>query len=319
MTLVSRPPLLPDELPALAALSARSETLDQLDFASTVPALEGIFARPGLDPQQDARVWLDGDEPVAFALLDLRPGEMQLDGMLWLRVLPERRTDALGQELIAWGVARLDALGAERAIATQLASGASEDDTWRQELLRANGFQPIRHFFRMERPLDHTLEPPAFPPDFTVRTVAGDHEAEAWAELFNQAFVDHWNHHPLSAERLRGIWAEPLYRRELDLVVVAPDETLAAFCACERNPDDPEGAGWIEVLGTRRGYRGRGLGRAALLAGLERLRGDRALVARLIVDAASPTGATRLYEAVGFRVTRRTVRLAQPTSEAGNG
>lgn len=65
MSVLSRPPLLPDELTALAALAARSGTLE-LAFASAVPALEGVFARPGLDPQEDALLWLDRDKPVVL-------------------------------------------------------------------------------------------------------------------------------------------------------------------------------------------------------------------------------------------------------------
>jgi ribosomal protein S18 acetylase RimI-like enzyme len=170
------------------------------------------------------------------------------------------------------------------------------------------GFRPIRYFLRMERSSAEPLVPPQLPVGFALRPVAGDHKAEAWAELFNQSFVDHWEHHPLSAEGLRRVWQQPLYARELDLVVVAPDGVLAAFWVCEVNPDGPDQAGWAEVSGTRRGYRGRGFGRALLQAGLARLQQIGVKTARLIVDAENPTGATRLYEAADFRETRREAR-----------
>lgn len=312
MTLESRPPALPDDLPAIAELSARSEAIDQLDFPSSEPALAGLFARPGLDLQHDLRLWLDGGRPVAFAMLDQRKDEQQHTGLLWMRVLPKLRSAEIGAQMIDWGAERLRQIGATHGVATRLASGSGGDDTWRVALLEAHGFSPIRYFLRMERPLAEPPEPPQLPAGFTLRPVAGEHEAAAWAELYNQSFIDHWDHHPLSVERLRSIWAEPLYRRELDLLAVAPDGVLAAFCACELNPDEPDGAGWIEALGTRRGYRGIGLGRAVLLAGLAALHTAGARLARLIVDAESPTGATRLYEAAGFQITRRSVRMARP-------
>jgi ribosomal protein S18 acetylase RimI-like enzyme len=59
--------------------------------------------------------------------------------------------------------------------------------------------------------------------------------------------------------------------------------------------------GEIGLLGTRRGFRKLGLGRAMLLAGMLALRSAGASTARLGVDAANPSGATRLYESVGFR------------------
>ncbi|WP_371357296.1 GNAT family N-acetyltransferase [Hydrocoleum sp. CS-953] len=55
------------------------------------------------------------------------------------------------------------------------------------------------------------------------------------------------------------------------------------------------------ILGTRRGFRKRGLGKAMLLSGMQRLRDVGMDKALLGVDAENPSGATRLYESVGFR------------------
>lgn len=59
--------------------------------------------------------------------------------------------------------------------------------------------------------------------------------------------------------------------------------------------------GWIVRLGTRRGFRRMGLGRAMLLAGMHRLKAVGMDTAKLGVDAENPLGAGRLYESVGFR------------------
>ena len=56
------------------------------------------------------------------------------------------------------------------------------------------------------------------------------------------------------------------------------------------------------MLGTRRGHRKIGLGRAMLLAGLHWLKAQGVDTAVLGVDAENPTGALRLYELVGFVV-----------------
>lgn len=313
MSFVRRPPELPADLALIVELSARSEAIDQTDFASSEPALVGMLARPQIDLQHDVQLWFDAQRQlIAFTVLDRIQNEQQIDGLLWMRVLPERRAPELDRTLIAWGSERLRQIGAERGRPTRLAVGAGGTDIQRLTVLEEQGFRPIRYFLRMERSIAEPLLPPQLPVGFALRPVAGDHEAEAWAELFNQSFVDHWDHHPLSVEGLRRVWQQPLYARELDLVVVAPDGVLAAFCVCEVNPDDPERAGWIEVLGTRRGYRGRGLGRALLQAGLAQLQQKGVQTVRLIVDAESPTGATRLYEAADFRETRRSVRMARP-------
>lgn len=307
----SRPIRLPSDLAALAELSTRSEALDELDFPASAEGLAAQFDRPPEQLEREARVWHDVQgRMVGFGLLNLTRSETQLDGMLWMRFAPEARVDSLFAEVFGWGRATLEALGAEAGVPAVLYSGAGNADTWRVASLEAHGLTPIRYFWRMERSLSAPIPAAATPQGFSLRPVEAA-EAAAWTALYNESFIDHWDHHPLRVERLERIWAEPSYRRDLDLVLVAPDGALVAFCACERNPADGEGAGWIEVLGVRRGYRGQGLGKAALLAGLERLRSDGAAVARLIVDADSLTGATRLYEAVGFQVTRRSTRYKQ--------
>jgi ribosomal protein S18 acetylase RimI-like enzyme len=102
--------------------------------------------------------------------------------------------------------------------------------------------------------------------------------------------------------------SEPSYRPNLDLVIVAPDGAPAAFCWGGLDPQANTSSGLQEghigLLGSRRGYRGIGLGRAMLLAGLRALAAAGTQAAWLSVDADSPTGATRLYESAGFRTTQ---------------
>jgi ribosomal protein S18 acetylase RimI-like enzyme len=63
--------------------------------------------------------------------------------------------------------------------------------------------------------------------------------------------------------------------------------------------------GWIRVLGVRRPWRGCGRGRALLLHAFREFRRRGFARAGLGVDAESPTGANRLYESVGMRVSAR--------------
>jgi mycothiol synthase len=55
------------------------------------------------------------------------------------------------------------------------------------------------------------------------------------------------------------------------------------------------------MLGTRRGFRRRGLGRAMLLAGMQRLWETGIDTVKLGVDTQNPNQALNLYESVGFR------------------
>ena len=70
------------------------------------------------------------------------------------------------------------------------------------------------------------------------------------------------------------------------------------FSLCDLDP----GEGWVGVLGVRRPWRRRGLATALLYASFREIRSRGKPMAKLGVDAANPTGATRLYESVGMRI-----------------
>jgi ribosomal protein S18 acetylase RimI-like enzyme len=109
----------------------------------------------------------------------------------------------------------------------------------------------------------------------------------------------------MTLERRRH-WMKSLdYRPELDLVAVAPDGTLAAFsyCTIEVANNQRLGVreGWVGDLGTRRGYRKRGLARALLSASMQAFKAAGMDTAKLGVDSQNPNGALQLYESVGFQ------------------
>ena len=65
------------------------------------------------------------------------------------------------------------------------------------------------------------------------------------------------------------------------------------------------GVALIGILGVRKHWRGRGLGRALLLQGFGALYGRGKRVVGLMVDAGNETGAVQLYESAGMRVASR--------------
>ena len=78
-----------------------------------------------------------------------------------------------------------------------------------------------------------------------------------------------------------------------------------------RNDDHPEQA-HIPLVGTARAHRGRGVARALLASVLAASAEAGLTEAELDVDAASPTGATRVYAAVGFEEVSRATVWSRP-------
>ena len=93
----------------------------------------------------------------------------------------------------------------------------------------------------------------------------------------------------------RNVQAAPLYRRDLDLVAVAPDGELAAFCTVWF--DDVTRTAAFEPVGTHPAHQRRGLGRAVMAEGLRRAA---RLGATLCAVGSYSEAAGALYASLGF-------------------
>jgi len=300
------------DLAPMVELINAAEAFDGSDNGTSIDELRDDLRAPQMNPRRDVRLWqAAGGSLAAVSLLWRAASGDPLDAFVPLSVHPAYRGAGLEDRIVDWAATRMRELAAQSRVSARLLAGAREDRPDKLALLERLGFKPARVFSRMRRSLDLPIPEPVLPDGFVLRRLAGADEVPAWVELYNLSFIDHFNHHDLTVENRLHWLTEAHYRAEQDIVAVAPDGTLAAFCKCyidsDENARNGWNAGWISLLGTRRGFRNRGLGRAVLYAGLAQLKHDGADTALLGVDADSPTGATRLYETAGFEVVLRRV------------
>lgn len=166
----------------------------------------------------------------------------------------------------------------------------------------------------MQRPAYMPVESCALPAGFVIRPLAGEDEVEAYVELHRDVFL---TKNMTVAWRVRVLHC-PQYTSDLDLVVVAPDGRLAAFCvgwlsrAYGMNP-----VGQIEPLGVQEDFRTLGLGRAVLSECLRRL--HRYGADQVYVETDKYRNAVLgLYEAVGFKTIREVLVYGKDYDEAGD-
>jgi mycothiol synthase len=93
----------------------------------------------------------------------------------------------------------------------------------------------------------------------------------------------------------RNIQTAPLYRRDLDIVAIAPDGAVASFCTIWF--DDVTRSAYFEPVATVPAHQRGGLGKAVMCEGLRRLK--RMGCSKAFVGSYSPE-AHALYAAVGF-------------------
>ncbi len=93
----------------------------------------------------------------------------------------------------------------------------------------------------------------------------------------------------------RNLQTAPLYRRDLDIVAIAPDSSVASFCTIWF--DDVTRSAYFEPVATVPAHQRRGLGKAVMCEGLRRLK--RMGATKAFVGSYSPE-AHALYASVGF-------------------
>jgi mycothiol synthase len=305
-TITARPYAGEADLARIADLQNACEAIDRLDMGTSLDELRTELGDPRLDTARDLRLWQDDDgQVIGFGQLWVLQGTADLNGRLMLWVRPQARDQGLETQIIAWATERLRQAAQEHGKPARLRIQVREGQDDRLAFLRAQGFTIDRYSFTMTRSLDAPIAEPRLPAGFVIREVAGPHEAEQWAEMFNLSFIDHPGSSPWAAQQVLHYLSEPNYRQDLNLVAIAPDGTFAGFCWAviypEQNARSGRSEGEIDVLGTRRGFRKIGLGRALLLEGLRRIKAAGMASAGLGVIANNPTGALQLYESVGFQ------------------
>ncbi len=261
------------------------------DFPSVIDLQEmlGVAAI-----QEHTCLWEDEHGTLlGYALLD--------DGSLAYEGAPE-----LEGEMLAWAEA-----DARRAGWPSLDLSCREDDLSRLAALEALGFTRLDEGgVFMSRSLLDPLPAPVLPPGFTIRPIAGEEEVEAHVTLHRAA----WGTENMTVEYRLSMMRTPTYDRELDLVAVAPDGRLAAYCMCYISPEENELSGchdgYTDPIATHPDYQRQGLAKALMLAGMELLRARGMDTARLGTGRDN-VAMQRTAAAVGFRVVSSTVVLSK--------
>ena len=235
-------------------------------------------------------LWLEGEQAVAFALVD------DFNNLMF-DVDPAFAGEALGREIVAWGLDCMRRRNAESGDSATLDASCEARDYGRAAFLRSHGFQldEVRSL-QYERALAGDLPQQPLPPGFTLRPVRGEGEVEDLAALHRAAFgTQH-----MTAEGRLAIMRAPGYIPELDWVAVAPSGELAAFCICGFE-DETRQVGYTDPIGTHPRYQRLGLARALVCAGLQELQHRGARTVRLGTSSEN-LPMQRLAESLGFVV-----------------
>ena len=307
--------------------TARPATMDDVEAAVELvnacsieqigrPEWEGHQFRndwqsPNLNVETDLWVVLTPDDKlVGYAgVWDWEP-HVRMFG--WGNVHPEYKGQGIGTYLAQWVEerARQSIPKAPEGTRVVLQQSRLSTDTVAQALLLKQGYQAVRHGFRMVIEMDAPPPEPVIPEGIAIRPFV--REKQMWTLVIadREAFRDHWGYveHPLEEvykEWVHWIDNDPDHDPSLWFLAMDGDE-IAGMSLCRSKMAEDPGMGYIETLGVRRPWRRRGVALALLHHSFGELyrRGKRKV--SLDVDAQSLTGATRVYEKASMHVQRQT-------------
>lgn len=311
-------PLSHADLEPWAALVNHLALVDGTEDFSSAEDLREQLDTPHSDPERDTWAVWDGEEMVAYGLTFV-PSTLDYEDLARCYVSGgvhlDHRGRGLGSRLLTLAQERGRELMAERhpGRAGYFGGDGQLDGSAARQLLTAHGYEVVRHFNHLRRDLG---QPPPEAPNLDgvdLVTPGLEHEA-AVRDAHVEAFADHWGSGPVAPEPWHERWVSRAARHEMSTIAVARggkhDGRVVAYVMTDQWVDREL---HVNIVGTLGAYRGLGLAAACLGRTIALAAQSGAYdVIDLDVDSTSPTGATRLYERLGFQHRRRTAAMRRP-------
>lgn len=219
------------------------------------------------------------------------------------RVVPELRRRGVGTALAR-------AVLADLVCHDQVAAHASgRDRADINDFFASLGFRVVRRFSRMERSLADLHEGVGASTEAAIAAVEFTPEMiPVLVELENETFSEHFNRPPETVAgfefAIRNLARQGIVASEM---VASIAGTPVGFISYGYDPSEIASLGRNHAglwdVGVLKPWRGRGIGRALLLAAMRELRARGMDEVELNVDETNVTGALHVYERLGFRVT----------------
>jgi mycothiol synthase len=170
------------------------------------------------------------------------------------------------------------------------------------QLLEHFGYREARRYYKMTvdlrgqhfntKPVESVVLRP-FSPEHLTQLVAAD----------NAIFSEHWGAHTISVEAWHHRMIDQRPHDPALWVIAWADHQIVGECLAHASLHDGPHDGWVSIVGIRKAWRGRGLGKLLLATGLRGLQSAGFETASLHVDAQNES-AFKLYGSVGMAIAR---------------
>jgi len=277
-------------------LNIESEKLEPTGRSIVPQVIAENLGQPNYCPEQDLFIAEILGNIVGY--MDVAP-ELTIGRVIlncWVH--PEHRRRGLATKLLGDATRRIKELGAKLAH-----TNVAHDNVATQSVLTRLGFKFVRQFLELRLDMDEVRWQKINQAALGCRHLQHGEE-DKLTHIQNRAFAEHWGHNPNTVEAIT-------YRLNLsnrspeDVIVTCDGDKIVGYCWTEITSEGEmtmgERKGRIYMIGAHPDYRGKGVGKRVLLAGLANLKSKGLRTTELTVDSNNKV-ACDLYWSVGFEV-----------------
>jgi mycothiol synthase len=302
-----------EDYPKMIAVVAASAEADKIERVDTVEDVANGYAHlVNSDPYQDMLFAEVNNEVIGYSRGFWRQEENgpRTYGSVGF-LAPDWRRKGIGASMFRWIENRLRVI-AESHAATEtglLESFVNDGNISLTALLEKNNYQPIRYIVEMVRPDLENISDFPLPEGLEVRPVLPEHHQVIW-DAHNEAFRDHWGYSEPSEEDYQAwlgektVFQPQLWQIAWDINTNEIAGQVRTFINAAENEKYNRKRGYTEFISVRRPWRKRGLARALIMRSLSLQKEQGMTESALGADSENISGATRVYEDCGFKVTK---------------
>jgi len=233
-------------------------------------------------------LWENADGKIIAALNHLGGSELRL------HIHPHFRSAELENEILAYAEENFYAVTEDGR--RYIHMPIFEDDKQRQEIAQSRDYKKQSgwgHHYR--RNLDSSIPNTPIPSGYAIRSMgdAKEYPARSWASWWAFHNDEPDENYDGDYSWYANLQSAPLYRRDLDVIAVASDGSIASFCTIFY--DDYTRSAVTVLVGTAAEHWQRGLGKAVITEGLRRLK---EMGCTLVFSTAHEEPADFLYRSV---------------------
>jgi len=285
----------PADFDKYVRLNIEAEKLEPSGRRVSPQVIGEHLGRPYYSPEQDLFIVEIAGNIVGY--IDVTPeltiGRVILD--CW--VYPEHRRRGLATKLSSCAIHHAEELGAKVAHIN-----ITGDNLAAKSLLSKLGFEYVRQYLELRLDIAEVQHQDIDQAALECRYLQRGEE-DKLAQIQNRSFTGTWGYNPNTVETIS--YSINLGNRSPEDVLLTCDgDKVTGYCWTDVTYEGEaisKRRGRVFMLGADPDYRGRGVGKRVLLAGLAHLKSKGLQIAELTVDSENKTACT-LYQSLGFEV-----------------